>query len=243
MRAATLVRYLFGDLDAARAIAADPWRAIGVGLLFVCSAMIAREYDGEYLPAEPIHIALPFLGGLGGALASGSLLYGVSRLRGGSTPGYVTMLARWTALFLFMAPLAWLYGDASASPTKRHRRVSVGERIARMRHVTIALLVLVAPVIALAAPDDLPETPGRGAIVEAMRYIVPRVAACGEAHGQHGTVSISFVFDSNGAATEVHVAPQYDGTPIGACFAAAAASAQVPPFSRPTFRVNYPFRY
>lgn len=109
MRAGTLLRYLFGDLDAARTIASDPSRAIGIGLLFVCSAMIAREYDGEYLPGEPIHIALPFLGGLGGAFASGTLLYGVARFRRGVMPSYGTMLARWTALFLWTAPLAWLY--------------------------------------------------------------------------------------------------------------------------------------
>jgi hypothetical protein len=110
MRAVTLARYLIGDLEAARTIASDPWRAIGVGLLFVTAAMIAREHDGVYLPAEPIHAALPFVGGLGGALASGSLLYAVSRLRGGASPGFGVMVTRWTALFLWTAPLAWLYG-------------------------------------------------------------------------------------------------------------------------------------
>lgn len=110
MRATTLVRYLLGDLEAARTVASDPWRTIGVGLLLVTGAMIAREHDGAYLPAKPIHAALPFVAGLGGALASGSLLYAISRLRGGTSPGLVVMLTRWTALFLWTAPLAWLYG-------------------------------------------------------------------------------------------------------------------------------------
>ncbi|MBN8616810.1 MAG: hypothetical protein J0L92_39870 [Deltaproteobacteria bacterium] len=115
-----------------------------------------------------------------------------------------------------------------------------------MRHggLTLCIAISVPTAIVLAAPDDLlPEQPSRGAIVEAMRFVSPRVAACGDVHGQHGSASLRMVFGADGHVTEVGVPTAYEGTPVGACLAEAARTAQVPPFTRPSFTVSYPFRF
>lgn len=65
-----LFAYLFGSRGAIEQIAASP-EAVLVGLLFVLSAGLAREYDGEYLLAEPYHLLLPLVA----SLATSFVLY------------------------------------------------------------------------------------------------------------------------------------------------------------------------
>ncbi len=78
--------------------------ALWLGLAFVISAGLAREYDGEDLLAEPWHLLIP----LGASIVSSLLLFAVLRLvlrREGTSPDYRTFLA----CFWMTAPLAWLY--------------------------------------------------------------------------------------------------------------------------------------
>ena len=100
------------------------------------------------------------------------------------------------------------------------------------------------PANATQAP--LPETPGRQAIVDAMREVIPAVQACGRI--QHGEAQVQFVFEGpSGAAIAVTVAGSLAGslvgTPLAACIENAVRGAQVHPFRRATFNVNFPFRF
>jgi hypothetical protein len=108
----TLFRYLFtGSPDAIRTIAASRG-AIWVGLAFVLSAALAREYDGEYLPARPWVLAVPFAAAIGLATLLFVPIYlGTRGLPGAdpATPRVVPRYRAFVALFLLTAPLAWLY--------------------------------------------------------------------------------------------------------------------------------------
>ncbi len=63
MNLSTILRFLSGRRDAIERIAACP-RAVFVGLLFVLSAGLAREYDAEDLLAEPHHVFVPLAASL-----------------------------------------------------------------------------------------------------------------------------------------------------------------------------------
>lgn len=113
MRASTLLLYLVGDRRAILDVARSPWSVL-VGVLFVLSAGLAREYDGEYLLLEPWHALRP----LGASLASGTLLFiiihGAAIIRGDSAganepPGFFAAYRSWMGLFWMTAPMAWLY--------------------------------------------------------------------------------------------------------------------------------------
>jgi hypothetical protein len=105
---ATWLRFMIGRRDAIEAVAKSR-DALWVGLLFVLSAGLAREYDGEYLVREPWHLLLP----LAASLATSFLLYAlvywaaqhhnVSQLRWWA--GYCTFLT----FYWMTAPLACLY--------------------------------------------------------------------------------------------------------------------------------------
>lgn len=123
MSVGTIARFLIGDRESILAIARTRG-ALAIGALLVLSAALAREYDGEYLIAEPWHLLLPF----GASLTTSLVLYGLIRCvawcRG------VRELPFWPAYTVFLtvywmtAPLAWLYaipydrflsaGDATA---------------------------------------------------------------------------------------------------------------------------------
>jgi hypothetical protein len=84
--------------------------AVWVGLLFVLSAGLAREYDGKDLLHEPWHAFLP----LAASLVSSGLLfllaYSIARWKGIARPaGFFTQYRAFLALFWMTAPLAWLY--------------------------------------------------------------------------------------------------------------------------------------
>jgi hypothetical protein len=105
MGVGTLVRYLIlGDRQAIRTIARSR-HALAVGALFVLSAGLAREYDGEDLLHEPWHLLLPFAA----SVAASAVLYvasvGHPCRKGNGFRGYFSFLA----LFWMTAPLAWLY--------------------------------------------------------------------------------------------------------------------------------------
>jgi hypothetical protein len=107
----TLVRYLFtGSSDAIRAVAASRGAA-WVGLAFVLSAGLARDYDGEYLPARPWVLAVPFAAAVGMATILFVPVYvGMRPTRPGQGwPRVGRTYGAFVGLFLLTAPLAWLY--------------------------------------------------------------------------------------------------------------------------------------
>ena len=80
-----------------------------LGLVFVLSAGFAREYDGEYLVAEPWHLVLPLAASIVGCIALFLLLRIVSWFRQVREVRAVVMLGALLNVYWMMAPLAWLY--------------------------------------------------------------------------------------------------------------------------------------
>jgi hypothetical protein len=112
MKASILPLYLVGSRRAILELAGSRWTPF-IGMLFVLSAGLAREYDGEDLVHEPWHALRP----LGASLASGTLLFLIVHLAAllkqhkASTAPPPFFRAWWTFLGLFWltAPMAWLY--------------------------------------------------------------------------------------------------------------------------------------
>jgi hypothetical protein len=105
----TWVLYLLGNREAILRLAADH-RALWVGALFVLSAGLAREYDGEDLVHEPWYLLLPFAA----SLLTSFLLFGITwvpaRLKGSPGPPLLSAYRAFLGLFWLTAPLAWFYG-------------------------------------------------------------------------------------------------------------------------------------
>lgn len=107
----TLARFLIGDQQAIERIAASK-AALWASLVFVGSAGLAREYDGEYLLAEPWHFLRP----IGASLASGTVLFllvhpwiRANINRDDHSVPFFTAYRRFMTCFWMTAPLAWLY--------------------------------------------------------------------------------------------------------------------------------------
>jgi hypothetical protein len=112
MKTSTLPRYLVGSRQAILELATSPW-TLWVGAIFVFSAGLAREYDGEDLIHEPWHALRP----LGASLATGTALFLLVHLaallkRGnaeGTPPSFFNAWRTFLGLFWLTAPMAWLY--------------------------------------------------------------------------------------------------------------------------------------
>jgi hypothetical protein len=103
----TLGAYLIGNRAAILQIA-EARGALWVGLSFVVSAALAREYDGEYLPAKPWLLLVPLLA----SVAVAALLFVPFRPPvNGASPRPVGGRAfrQLLTLVWMTAPLAWLY--------------------------------------------------------------------------------------------------------------------------------------
>lgn len=102
----TLLRFLIGDRESILRIAADR-SAIWIGLLFVLSAGLAREYDGEDLLREPWHTLIP----LAASLLLSFLLFLPFwiRFEPAYRPALVSAYRAFLTLFWMTAPMAWLY--------------------------------------------------------------------------------------------------------------------------------------
>ena len=108
MNVRNILSFYTGKREAIIAIASSK-HSLWLGLMFVLSAGLAREYDGEDLWHEPWHLLIP----VGASLAAFSILFLVisaislnRRERDFSViRAYVTLLS----LFWMTAPLAWLY--------------------------------------------------------------------------------------------------------------------------------------
>ena len=103
----TWLQFMFGRPAAIEAFARSR-NAVWVGLVFVFSAGLAREYDGVYLLREPWHLLLPLAASLGTSLFLYALVYGAARrhqVKLDWWQGYRTLLT----YYWMTAPLAWLY--------------------------------------------------------------------------------------------------------------------------------------
>jgi hypothetical protein len=97
------------------------------------------------------------------------------------------------------------------------------------------------PAAAAPAASNLPEQPSRDDVMNALRSIDEAVKACGA--GQHGVAMAAITVAGNtGRVSGVNVSGQFQGTPIGSCVARAVRGAHFSKFSRPDFKVNFPFR-
>lgn len=103
-----LLRFLLFRADAIRAVAADQ-RFLGVGLLLVISAALAREYDGEDLLHEPWYLLIPIAVStlMGTCLACGLWIMMPRAAR--RAYGLGTFWRRIQTCYWMTAPLAWLY--------------------------------------------------------------------------------------------------------------------------------------
>ena len=80
-----------------------------LGMVFVLSAGFAREYDGEYLVAEPWHLVLPLAASIVGCLALMLLLRILSWFRQVRDVRTIVMFGALLNVYWMMAPMAWLY--------------------------------------------------------------------------------------------------------------------------------------
>src|SRR5712691_7085964 len=105
MRVRSLFLYLIGRRDAIREIGTSR-QAICIGLVFVLSAGLAREYDGEDLFHEPWHLLVPVGASLLTSFILFAMAYGGSKAKG---PRFLAAYRAFLGLFWMTAPLAWLY--------------------------------------------------------------------------------------------------------------------------------------
>ena len=102
----TLWGFLRGEREAILEIASAKGM-LGIGVLFVLSAALAREYDGADLLAEPWHLVLPLAASLTTSFLLFSLLFGVGKARGiGSVP-FGRAYLRFLGAYWMTAPQAW----------------------------------------------------------------------------------------------------------------------------------------
>ena len=87
------------------------------------------------------------------------------------------------------------------------------------------------------------ETPSRSDVLAAMNGVRSAVTACAAPLGTHGSFQMTVTFASSGRVTTANAGAPLAATPAGSCAARAVRAAQVPPFSRPTFQVVFPFSY
>ena len=80
-----------------------------LGLVFVLSAGFAREYDGEYLVAEPWHVVLPLAASIVGCVVLTLLVQIIARFRNVQNVSSVAMFGAMLNVYWMMAPMAWLY--------------------------------------------------------------------------------------------------------------------------------------
>lgn len=108
MTITTLLKYLCGDRVSIERIAYSR-NAVWLGGLFVLSAGLAREYDGEDLRNQPWHLLLPLAASLLTSLLLFSLVFAVARRRGCDTGPFLRLYRSFLGLYWMTAPLAWLY--------------------------------------------------------------------------------------------------------------------------------------
>ena len=105
----TILQFLIGNRSAIEQIAAcrqAPW----LGLIFVFSAGLAREYDGQDLLHEPWHLLLPLVASLATSFLLYLLLRTVGWFRGAGWKPFFAGYWSFLGLYWMTAPLALVYG-------------------------------------------------------------------------------------------------------------------------------------
>jgi len=105
----TVLKFLFFDAEAIRTFATHR-SSLWVGFLFVVAAGFAREYDGEYLLAEPWHLAIPLAASLIGCFFMTALIYIAAWFNGEKEVGPVKTFVVFLACYWMTAPMALVYG-------------------------------------------------------------------------------------------------------------------------------------
>jgi len=106
--------------------------------------------------------------------------------------------------------------------------------------ITVTPAATEAPTPEPAAPTGtLPETPTRENVQSALDEKRSEVLVC--ANGQRGVAEVDLTVASSGAVTHAVVAGDFAGSPAGSCIARVVRTARFAPFSKPRFRVIYPF--
>jgi hypothetical protein len=105
----TIFRFLLFGRDAILKVASSK-SAFWIGLLFVVGAGFAREYDGEYLIAEPWHLILPLAASLIGCGFMVVLIYLMLLRNGKENCSFAEVFRSFLNVYWMTAPLALLYG-------------------------------------------------------------------------------------------------------------------------------------
>src|SRR5262245_51621169 len=104
-----LAGYLLGRRASVLAVA-SALRLVWVGCLCVLAAGLAREYDGEYLVAEPWYVIVPLAVSVPMSLVLWTLLYWSAMGRAGERLTFWRYYLAFLSLYWMTAPLALLYG-------------------------------------------------------------------------------------------------------------------------------------
>ena len=104
----TLLQYLVGFREAMLRLARCRG-ALGLGVVFVLVAGLAREYDGEDLLAEPWHVLIPLAASLVSSMVLYLLVRGVAWGHGAEEPELVRGYLDFLGLYWLTAPLALVY--------------------------------------------------------------------------------------------------------------------------------------
>ena len=105
----TLVQYLFGYRSAILDLATNR-ATVWLGLIFVITAGLAREYDRENLAQEPWHLLAPLVASLATSWILFVMVYSVAIYRGAEMEGFWNCYRKFLGLYWMTAPLAWFYG-------------------------------------------------------------------------------------------------------------------------------------
>jgi hypothetical protein len=130
----TLLKYLLGDRHAILTVASTRG-VLALGLLFVLSAGLAREYDGEDLLSEPWHLLLPLAASVVSSFVLFLVIWCVAWLRSVRDLPFLSSYLTFLGLYWMMAPMAWAY----AVPYERF--LSAGNAT-RMNLLTLAAVSL-----------------------------------------------------------------------------------------------------
>ena len=105
----TIVEFLFFKRDAIIKIAASK-SAFWIGFLFVIAAGFAREYDGEYLVAEPWHLILPLAASLIGCGSMVLLIFLFLKCNRAEESSFAEVFRSFLNTYWMTGPLALVYG-------------------------------------------------------------------------------------------------------------------------------------
>jgi len=89
------------------------------------------------------------------------------------------------------------------------------------------------------ATGPRPEQPPRSEVVAALKGLEDAVRAC--AGGRHGRAEVELTFRSEGRVSHANIGGDFAGSVEGSCIARAVRKARVPPFTKASVKVFYPY--